>query len=201
MFSATHIPITRFILLHTHHKGNVGAAARAIKTMGFDDLVLVSPRDEQVLNRRETKEAASGANDVLEKIRIYDNMEEALEGTTHWCATAMPNDMSLARPKHWKFEAPREHFRKLLTKNTQDIRIAFLFGNERVGMRKEHVEKCHAVLGIPTNPVSGYKHHVFVTKSIPSHTLAKQFGSLNLASAVQLIAYDWREAIGGFKVS
>jgi tRNA/rRNA methyltransferase len=153
MFSAAaYASTTRFILLQTHHKGNVGAAARAIKTMGFDELALVSPRDERVLNRRETKEAASGARDVLEKIHIFDNMEEALEGSNHWCATAMPNDMSLSRP-NWKFEAPREHFQKLI--NTQsDIRIAFVFGNERVGMREADIRKCHVVLGIPTNPVS-----------------------------------------------
>lgn len=151
--------------MQTHHKGNVGAAARAIKTMGFDDLALVSPRDERVLDRRETREAASGARDVLEKIHIYDSIEEALVGTTHWCATAMPNDMSLSRP-HYKFEAPREHFQKLILHACQsDIRIAFLFGNERYGMRETDIRKCHAVLGIPTNPVSRFSTHYYLFES------------------------------------
>ena len=173
---------TRFVLVQTHHKGNVGAAARAIKVMGFDDLVLVSPRDPKVLNRQRTKEAASGAVDVLENVRIYETLEEAVDGCNHVCATAMPNDMSLARPDYYTFEAPRVHFQKLLTLHSsdEDVRIAFVFGNERVGMREEDILKCDAVLGIPTNP---------------------EFGSLNLGSAVQLIAYDWREAIGGYRVS
>lgn len=150
--------VTRFVLIETHHEGNVGAAARALKTMGFgnDDyssLVLVKPRDSKVLNRHRTKEAASGAVDVLETTRICDTLAKAVDGCTHVCATAMPHSMSLARPDY-VFEAPRPYFEKLLSSNEEDIRIAFLFGNERVGMREEDILACNVVLGIPTNPVS-----------------------------------------------
>ena len=168
-------PTTRFVMMHTRHRGNVGAAARAMKTMGFDDLVLVQPSDSKVLNRKETIIGASGANDVLAKARVCATLEEAMEGIDHWCATGMPNDMRHERPD-WGFRAPRVHFEELLA-GTAVQGIGFVFGNERYGMEEIDIQKCHAVLGIPTNP---------------------KFGSLNVASAVQLIAYDWREAIGGY---
>ena len=69
---------TRFVLIRTSHAGNVGAAARAMKVMGFDDLVLVAPRWANVLRREETIQRASGALDVLEKARIVDTLDEAL---------------------------------------------------------------------------------------------------------------------------
>ena len=66
---------TRFILIETSHAGNVGAAARAMKTMGFDDLVLVRPRWANVLRKEETIQRASGALDVLDNARIVDTVE------------------------------------------------------------------------------------------------------------------------------
>ena len=84
---------TRFILINTSHAGNVGAAARAMKVMGFDDLILVAPRWANVLRREETIQRASGALDVLEKARIVATLDDALDGMTHLCATAMtPRD-------------------------------------------------------------------------------------------------------------
>ena len=84
---------TRFVLLHTSHAGNVGAAARAMKVMGFEDLVLVAPRWDNVLRREETIQRASGALDVLENARIVATLDEALDGMHHLCATAMtPRD-------------------------------------------------------------------------------------------------------------
>ena len=167
---------TRFILIQTSHAGNVGGTARAMKTMGFDDLVLVAPRWANVLRREETIQRASGANDVLAKARIVETLDEALEGVDHLCATAMtPRDFGPPT------RAPREHFARLLGSQVDATErpggVAFLFGSERFGMRNEDVYRCHACLSIPTHP---------------------QFGSLNLAAAVQLIAYDWREALGGF---
>ena len=100
---------TRFILINTSHAGNVGAAARAMKTMGFDDLVLVAPRWANVLNREETIQRASGATDVLKKARIVATLDEALDGMTHLCATAMtPRDFGPPTV------TPREHFDALL---------------------------------------------------------------------------------------
>ncbi len=180
---------TRFILINTSHAGNVGAAARAMKTMGFDDLVLVAPRWANVLRREETIQRASGALDVLDKCRIVDTLDEALDGITHLCATAMtPRDFGPPTV------APREHF-EMLSKSERDKTIArgldgdltqsvglqqgvgFLFGSERFGMRNEDVYRCHVCLSIPSNP---------------------QFGSLNIGAAIQVIAYEWRLALGGF---
>ena len=176
---------TRFILIHTSHAGNVGAAARAMKVMGFSDLVLVAPRWANVLRREETIQRASGALDVLDNARIVETLDEALDGMTHLCATAMtPRDFGPPTL------APRQHFAQLLARPVPGIEpvpgaavppegVAFLFGSERFGMQNEDVYRCHACLSIPTDPT---------------------FGSLNLGAAVQLIAYDWREALGGFAV-
>ena len=178
---------TRFILIQTSHAGNVGAAARAMKTMGFDDLVLVAPRWANVLRREETIQRASGALDVLEKCRIVDTLDEALDGISHLCATAMtPRDFGPPTT------TPREHF-KLLSKAQHSAQVepglqahlagqtgvGFLFGSERFGMRNEDVYRCNVCLSIPSNP---------------------QFGSLNIGAALQVIAYEWRLALGGFGV-
>src|SRR3954447_24314662 len=80
---------TRFILINTSHAGNVGAAARAMKVMGFDDLVLVAPRWSDVLARDEAIERAAGARELLERARIVTTLDEALDGVTYLCATAM----------------------------------------------------------------------------------------------------------------
>ena len=192
---------TRFVLINTSHAGNVGAAARAMKVMGFDDLVLVAPRWPNVLRREETIQRASGALDVLEKARIVATLDEALDGMSHLCATAMtPRDFGPPTV------APRAHFEMLLkserlalercalagknaagegddaaldTPPASQAGVAFLFGSERFGMTNEDVYRCHVALSIPTNP---------------------RFGSLNLGAAIQVIAYDWRQALGGFAV-
>ena len=185
---------TRFVLIQTSHAGNVGAAARAMKTMGFDDLVLVAPRWPNVLRKEETIQRASGALDVLANARIVATLDEALDGMTHLCATAMtPRDFGPPTA------APREHFEMLLkqerlaqttgapeAENTSTASgiepeggVAFLFGSERFGMANEDVYRCNVALSIPTNP---------------------GFGSLNLGSAIQVIAYEWRLALGGFSV-
>ena len=209
---------TRFILINTSHAGNVGAAARAMKTMGFSDLVLVAPRWPNVLNREETIQRASGALDVLKNARIVATLDEALQGMTHLCATAMtPRDFGppTMTPRGYfesllKEELPALLVQGLEAKNLDELSrppgapdmlhntelsaqadqgpeakkaghfgLALLFGSERFGMRNEDVYRCHVCLSIPSNP---------------------QFGSLNLASALQVIAYDWRVALGAYPV-
>ena len=167
---------TRFILIHPSHAGNVGAVARAMKVMGFDDLVLVAPRWADVLSRPEAIERASGAADVLARARVVDHLGAALEGVDHVCATAMtPRDFGPPT------RSPRNHFESLGALEAQRPQsVAFLFGPERYGMRNEDVYRCHVCLQIPTAP--GY-------------------GSLNLAAAVQLIAYEWRQCVGGLAAS
>jgi tRNA/rRNA methyltransferase len=168
-----------------------------MKTMGFNDMVLVAPRWANVLRREETIQRASGALDVLNNARIVETLDEALDGMTHLCATAMtPRDFGPPT------RSPREHF-ELLSKDEQTIKqirrlesnlsskndeltnsddktasgMAFLFGSERFGMSNDDVYRCNVALSIPTNP---------------------QFGSLNLGAAIQLIAYEWRLTLGGF---
>ena len=100
---------TRFILVNTSHAGNVGAAARAMKVMGFSDLVLVQPRFADVLTRDETVAMASGATDVLAAARSVGTLAEALDGITWACATAMtPRDFGPPTT------TPREHFAQLV---------------------------------------------------------------------------------------
>lgn len=160
---------TRFILLSTSHPGNVGAAARAMKVMGFSDLVLVAPRDAGIASHPQARAMASGATDILDKVRVVATLAQALDGVSWLGATAMtPRDFG--PPTH----APREIFPALAASGE---RVAFLFGSERVGLGNDDVYRCHAALSIPTDPA---------------------YGSLNLAQAVQIIAYDWRQAQGGF---
>lgn len=161
----------RFILLNTSHPGNVGAAARAMRVMGFTDLVLVRPRFADVLKQPETLAFASGATGVLAGARIVDTLDEALDGVQHLLGTAMtPRD----------FGPPCGAPRALLPALAQGgARLGFLFGSERLGLDNEAVYRCHALLSIPTDP---------------------SYGSLNLAQAVQLVAYEWRQALGGFEV-
>ncbi|MDO9094318.1 MAG: RNA methyltransferase [Rubrivivax sp.] len=162
---------TRFVLVQPSHAGNVGAAARAMKVMGFGDLVLVRPRFADVLVNDEALAMASGATDVLAKARVVDTLADALDGITWACATAMtPRDFG---PPTF---APRPHFEALAS---SAHRVALVFGPERTGMSNDDVYRCHACL------------------SIPAHSA---YGSLNLAQAVQVIAYEWRQALGGFAV-
>ena len=160
---------TRFILTHTSHPGNVGAAARAMKVMGFSDLVLVRPRFDDVLSQEEAVAMASGAADILARARVVDTLTDALDGITHVCATAM-TARDFGPPTH----APREHLPALANSGE---RVAFVFGGERFGLSNNDIYRCHACLRIPTHP---------------------DYGSLNLAQSVQLIAYEWRQALGGF---
>jgi tRNA/rRNA methyltransferase len=171
-----------------------------MKTMGFTDMVLVAPRWANVLRREETIQRASGALDVLNNARIVETLDEALDGMTHLCATAMtPRDFGPPT------RGPREHFELLLkddqfrqqirrlepdlTPKTDELTnseaetvvaasgMGFLFGSERFGMSNDDVYRCNVALSIPTNP---------------------NFGSLNLGAAIQLIAYEWRMTLGGF---
>lgn len=163
---------TRFILLHTSHPGNVGATARAMKVMGFSRLVLVAPRMPNVLSHPDAVAMASGATEVLSCARVVQTLAEASEGVTYLCATAMtPRDFGPP------VAAPRELFGGLAASKHS---VGLVFGSERFGMSNEDVYRCHACVSIPTNP---------------------EYGSLNLSQAVQLVSYEWRQALGGFTVA
>ncbi len=199
---------TRFILIKTSHAGNVGAAARAMKTMGFTDMVLVAPRWANVLRREETIQRASGALDVLANARIVDTLDEALHGMTHLCATAMtPRDFGPPT------RSPREHFELLLKDELISEQIRRL---EPENTSKLAPKTGDLVNSEPENAVSASSgssgmgflfgserfgmanddvYRCNVALSIPTNP---KFGSLNLGAAIQLIAYEWRMTLGGF---
>ncbi|KAG7368985.1 RNA methyltransferase, TrmH family protein [Nitzschia inconspicua] len=139
---------TRFVLVDTHHTGNVGAAARALKTMGFDELVLVHPRDAKVLRRERTKQAASGAMNVIDKCQIYDTLADALEGIDVSCGMGMPHDMSRTRSEQFYTE-PRPFMETLMKENNTLQFIAFVFGNERWACKAKTWSFAMSFLGYP----------------------------------------------------
>lgn len=165
---------TRFVLVEPSHAGNVGAAARALRVMGFSQLVLVRPARADIARQPEAQALASGATDVLAAARCVGTLAEALAGCTHACATAMtPRDFGPPT------RAPREHLAALAPRGRAGEAVAFVFGPERTGLSNDDLYRCDVALSIPTAP---------------------DYGSLNLAQAVQVIAYEWRQALGGFAV-
>lgn len=160
---------TRFVLVETSHPGNIGAAARALKTMGFDQLVLVNPRFDDALSHPEAVAFASGANDVLEAAKIVGSIEEALAGCQFVAAVS-------ARLR--EFSPPVVSPRELVSQTINEVggEIALMFGSERYGLPNEAVLKANVLINIPANPA---------------------YSSLNLAQAIQLLAYECRiQALG-----
>lgn len=155
------------MLVEPSHPGNVGAAARALKTMGFSRLVLVAPRVAQVQTDPEAIAMASGAEDVLASARIVPTIADALAGVT-WSVALTARMREYGPPQL----APREAANEARTQ-VRSGDIAFVFGNERTGLSNEHVERCSALAHIPANPA---------------------YSSLNLAQAVQVLAYELRMA-------
>lgn len=167
---STELPIferLRFVLVETSHPGNIGAAARAMKTMGFTELVLVNPRFANPAQQEEAIAFASGAQDVLEAARIVGSIDEALDGCNF--AAALSARLREFSPP---VLAPRAFAAQLVS--NAGLRGALLFGNERYGLPNEAVEKCSVLINIPANP---------------------DYSSLNLAQAVQVLAYEARMAM------
>ncbi|NEX59903.1 RNA methyltransferase [Noviherbaspirillum galbum] len=157
----------RFVLVETSHPGNIGAAARAIKTMGFSQLVLVNPRFSDALEHEEAIAFASGALDVLAQARVVGSIEEALEGCNYAAALS-------ARLREYSppVASPRKLAAELGART--DLVPALIFGSERYGLSNEVIAKCNVLINIPANPA---------------------YSSLNLAQAVQLLAYEVRTAV------
>ncbi|MBY4794019.1 RNA methyltransferase [Burkholderia multivorans] len=158
---------TRFVLVEPSHPGNVGAAARALKTMGFSRLVLVAPRVPHVQSDPEAIAMASGADDVLASAHVVPTLGEALSGV-HWSIALTARTREYGPPRL----APRAAAAHARTQ-VESGDIALVFGNERTGLANEHVEQCSALAHIPANPA---------------------YSSLNLAQAVQVLAYELRVA-------
>jgi tRNA/rRNA methyltransferase len=159
----------RFVLVETSRPGNVGAAARALKTMGFSELVLVAPRDPEALRHEEAIAFASGATDVLAGARIVGSVDEALVGCNF--AAAVSARLREYSPPVW---TPRDFAARMASADT--LNAAIVFGNERFGLPNDVVERCNALINIPANP---------------------DYSSLNLSQAVQVLAYECRLAAVG----
>lgn len=155
----------RVVLSHTSHPGNIGAAARAMKTMGLSRLYLVNPKHfpDEAADAR-----ASGALDVLENARVCGSLDEALAGTV-MAAGVSARRRDLSHP----VLMPREAAPRLLEGAVQG-EVALLFGTEMSGLSNAELEKCQMLVSIPANP---------------------EYSSLNLGAAVQVLAYELRIAL------
>lgn len=160
----------RIVLVETSHPGNVGSVARAMKVMGLSRLALVSPRFPDVLASDEARALASGAVDVLERATVHASLGDALVGVRE--ATALSaREREYAPPLRPLREAAAQAI--ALASEASDVEVAFVFGSERFGLSNEDVLRCQACCRIDTSP---------------------DYGSLNLAQAVQLVAYECRMA-------
>jgi tRNA/rRNA methyltransferase len=159
----------RFVLVETSRAGNIGSVARAMKTMGFGELVLVSPRCADPLSDPEAVAFASGALDVLENARIVGSVAEALEGCNF--AAAVSARLREFSPPVW---TPREFAAHAA--GQAGLVPALILGNERFGLPNQVVEQCNVLINIPANPA---------------------YSSLNLSQAAQVLAYECRLAAAG----
>ena len=157
----------RIVLSHTSHPGNMGAAARAMKTMGLRALYLVNPKREI---DAEAEARASGAIDVLHAARICSSLSEALRGTVYALAVSARR-RELAYASHEARSAVRA-----LMSHAGAGEVAIVFGTEMSGLTNEEILQCSALAYIPTDP---------------------DYSSLNLAAAVQVLAYEARLAALG----
>ncbi len=157
-----------FVLIGTSHPGNVGAAARAMMTMGLSDLRLVAPRLADVCQHSEAQARASGATDVLNGARVFATLDEALADVCLAVAvSAEPREFG--PPPQVPQAAAAEACSVLRTQ--PDDRVAFVFGPERTGLSIAAVQACGRLVSIPASP---------------------RYASLNLAQAVMILAYALR---------
>ncbi len=157
----------RVVLCETAHPGNIGAAARALKTMGLGRLHLVSPAH---FPHRQAERLASGATDVLRRARVHANLDDALAGSAFTVAcTARPREIAAT------MVSAREAAARVV-EVARSQPAALVFGNETFGLTAAEVGKCQLLATIPANP---------------------EYSSLNLAAAVQVFAYELRLAAHG----
>ncbi|AEX50993.1 tRNA:Cm32/Um32 methyltransferase [Rahnella aquatilis CIP 78.65 = ATCC 33071] len=158
------LPNIRIVLVETSHTGNMGSTARAMKTMGLSSLYLVNPL---VKPDSQAISLSAGASDVIGNATIVDTLDEALAGCSLVIGTS-----ARSRTLPWPMLEPRE-CGEFSAKAAQTAPVALVFGRERVGLTNEELQKCNYHVCIPANP---------------------EYSSLNLAMAVQIIAYEVRVA-------
>jgi len=156
----------RIVLSHPSHPGNIGAAARAMKTMGFDDLALVAPRH---FPDPDATAMAAGAADVLAKARVVSSLEAALAD----CSLAV-GFSARGRDLSHQPAALRELAPEILAAAERGD-VALVFGNETSGLSNEELLRCQRLAHIPANPA---------------------YSSLNLAAAVQVACYELAASAG-----
>jgi tRNA (cytidine32/uridine32-2'-O)-methyltransferase len=154
----------RIVLVNTSHPGNIGAAARAMKTMALDSLYLVAP---QCFPHAKANEMATGAVDLLEQAIVVNDITEAIADCGLIVGTS-----ARARTIPWPMLSPRQFAEKAILEATV-TKIAVLFGREQSGLTNDELHRCHFHLQIPSNP---------------------NYTSLNIAAAVQVIAYELHAA-------
>lgn len=158
-------------MVEPSHPGNVGSAARALKTMGFSRLVLVAPQVADVVRHPDAVALASGAGDVLEAARVCATLEEALADTTlAFALTARGRDLG---PPACDVREAAQLARTHLG-GAPASRVAMVVGTERAGLTNAHIALCHRICHIPANPA---------------------YSSLNVAQALQVIAWEMRYAL------
>jgi cysteine desulfurase len=157
----------RIVLVEPTHPGNIGAVARAMKNMGLGSLTLVRPAE---FPHSEAAARASGAGDVLARARVVESVAAALEGCAFVAATT-----SRDRVQRYRVLDVRDAGARIVAE-AQRAPVAVLFGSERAGLTNEDLDAAHALIRIPTNP---------------------EYASLNLAMAVQLVAYEVFRATAG----
>ena len=157
----------KVILVEPSHPGNIGAAARAMKTMSLTQLALVKPKH---FPHPDAIARASRAEDILEQAQVCESLAQAIEGS-HWVIgiSARPRKISAAT------YTPRELINKM-SEEYSELSIAWVFGRERYGLTNEELDLCHSICTIPANI---------------------DYSSLNLAAAVQIICYEWLSANPG----
>jgi tRNA/rRNA methyltransferase len=161
----------RFVLVEPTHCGNIGAAARAIRTMGFCGLSVVAPRDRDYRASADAVALAANAAQVLQDSRLHEDLIEALEGVT--LAFAMTGYAREFGPPHRRLREAALQAAGWLQQGRGPV--AFVFGTERSGLVNRDVLRCHYSCAIPADA---------------------RLGSLNLAQAVQVAAYEMRCALG-----
>jgi tRNA/rRNA methyltransferase len=162
----------RFVLVAPSHPGNIGAAARALKAMGFARLAVVNPRMADFRNHSEAVALSVGAVDVLSTSSEYPELAQALAGVTR--AYAMTGYTREFGPPLIDLRAACAEAGAQMLAGDTPAEIAFVFGTERSGLTNDEVALCHASCAIPADP---------------------RHGSLNLAQAVQVAAYEMRLAL------
>lgn len=158
----------RFVLVRTSHPGNIGSGARAIRTMGFTRLDLVAPAD---FPSREADALAANAVSVLAEAGVHATLVEGLAGATF--ALGMS---ARRRGVNLPELTPREGAAQAFAAAARGEQVALVFGNERTGLENEELARCHAMVRIPS---------------------VEDYSSLNLAQAVQVMAYEQRLALLG----